>query len=95
MKYKVFLTKRCEHRYKKLQGSVQLKVGATIEEISSNPNLGYPLKDPVLKGLYSIHCGDFRIVYKFLDNPAEIEIWAIEHRSHVYDELMRFRTASA
>ena len=90
--HKVFLTKRCEQKYKKLQDSIKRNIAKTVVEISKDPNLGYPLKDPVLKELYSIHCGDFRIVYKFRDNPGEIEIWAIEHRSHVYEELMRYRS---
>lgn len=95
IKYKVFLTKRCQHRYRKLQESTKRDVSKIIDEIGSNPLLGYPLKDPVLKNLYSIHCGDFRIVYKFTTNPAEIEIWAVEHRSHVYEELMRYRAGSS
>jgi len=53
------------------------------------------LKDRLLKDLYSIHCGDFRIVYKFNENPGQVEIWAIEHRSHVYEELLRYRSASS
>lgn len=93
--HKVFFTKRCEQRYKKLQDSIKRIVAKTIEEISENPNLGYPLKDRLLKDLYSIHCGDFRIVYKFNENPGEVEIWAIEHRNHVYEELMRYRAASS
>jgi mRNA-degrading endonuclease RelE of RelBE toxin-antitoxin system len=93
--HKVYFTKRCELRYKKLQDSIKRTVAKTIEEISENPNLGYPLKDRLLKDLYSIHCGDFRIVYKFNENPGQVEIWAIEHRSHVYEELLRYRSASS
>lgn len=93
--HKVFLTKRCEQRYKKLQASIQRDVAKTIEEISLNPQLGYPLKDRLLKDLYSIHCGDFRIVYKYTDSPAEVEIWAIEHRNHVYEELMRYQALNS
>ena len=92
--YKVFFTKRCEQRYRKLQESVKKEVGKVIAQISENPHLGYPLKDPILRELYSIHAGDFRIVYKFTDDPAEVELWAIEHRSHVYEELLRYRLAS-
>jgi mRNA-degrading endonuclease RelE of RelBE toxin-antitoxin system len=92
--YRVFFTKRCEQRHRKLQDSVKREVNKVIEEISQNPHSGYPLKDPILKGLYSIHAGDYRVVYKFTDNPAEIELWAVEHRSHVYDELLRYRMSS-
>lgn len=66
-------------------------IGRVIDELSVNPKAGYPLKDPVLKDLYSIHAGDYRIVYKCTDNPAEVELWAIEHRKHVYEEIMRYR----
>ena len=90
--YSVFFTKRCEKRYSKLQASEKREIGRTIEQIQSNPRTGYPLQDPVLKDLYSIHSGNFRIVYKFTDDPAEIELWAIELRKHVYEELMRYRS---
>lgn len=93
--YKVYFTKRCEQRYRRLQESVKREVGKTIQAISENPKLGYALKDPVLKDLWSIHAGDYRIVYKCKDNPAEIELWAVEHRSHVYDELLRYRQTTS
>lgn len=92
--YKVFFTKRCEQRYRKLQDSIKKEISKVIEQISQDPRLGYHLKDLALKDLYSIHAGDFRIIYKFTDNPAEVELWAIEHRSHVYDELLRYRLSS-
>ncbi len=66
-------------------------IGRVIDELTVNPRAGYSLKDPVLKDLYSIHAGDYRIVYKFSDNPAEVELWAIEPRKHVYEEMMRYR----
>ncbi len=90
--YKVFLTKRCEKRFAKLQDSDKRQVGNVIDQIQANPRSGYPLKDPVLRNLFSIHAGNFRIVYKFTDNPPEVELWAIELRKHVYDELVRYRT---
>ena len=93
--YKVYFTRRCEKRFGKLTRFQQESISKTIENLRGNPRIGYSLKDPVLKDLYSVHAGDFRIVYKFLDNPAEIELWAIELRKHVYDELMRFRGAKA
>lgn len=92
--YKVYFTRRCEKRFGKLTGFQQTFISKTIEELRRNPRIGYPLKDPVLKDLYSVHAGDFRIVYKFREDPAEIELWAIELRKHVYDELMRFRSAA-
>lgn len=90
--YKVFLTKRCEKRYARLQESEKRHVGSVIEQIRANPKIGYPLKDPVLRDLYSVHAGNFRIVYKFTNNPAEIELWAMELRKHVYEELVRYRS---
>lgn len=92
--YKIYFTKRCEKRFGKLTGSQQTFISKTIEELRRNPKIGYSLKDPILKDLYSVHAGDFRIVYKFRDDPAEIELWAIELRKHVYDELMRFRSTT-
>jgi hypothetical protein len=30
-----------------------------------------------------------------MHNPGELEIWAIAHRSHVYEDLQRYRSVSA
>ena len=94
---RVFLTKHCAKSFQKVQESDRRKIEKTIEEISIRPELGYPLHDAKFKDadLYSIHSGDFRIIYRFSHNPGELEIWAIAHRSHVYDELLRYRSASA
>ncbi len=91
LKYKVFFTKRCERRYDRLQSSDQRQVGLVIDRLSADPKVGYPLKDPVLRDLYSIHAGDFRIIYKFIEDPDEIELWAIEQRERVYEEIKRYR----
>lgn len=92
--YNVFLTKRCEKRYKKLENSERRRIDLVIVQLRVNPKLGYALRDPVLKGLFSVHASEdkFRIVYKFTDSPPEIEIWAIELRKHVYEELARYRS---
>ncbi len=93
--YDVFLTRRCEKRYNNLQNSETRDIDVVISQLRIDPRLGYPLKDPSLKDLFSIHAcqNKFRIIYKFTDNPAEIEIWAIELRKHVYEELARYRTS--
>ena len=96
VKRTVYLTKHCERTYKKLQESVRRTIEKTIDEISVKPELGYPLNDVRFRkeDLYSIHCGDFRIIYRFSHNPGQLEIWAIAHRSHVYEDLQRYRTAT-
>ena len=93
---KVVLTKHCEKGYKKLQESVKKSVEETIEEISIRPESGYPLNDRRFKNtdLYSIHCGDFRIVYRFPHDAGELEIWAIAHRSRVYEDLQRYMSVA-
>ena len=90
MIYKVSFTKRCEKRFRKLDEQVKRRVARTIDELIANPNIGYPLEGQALGGLFSVHSGDYRIVYKFIRNPPEIEVWAVEHRNRVYEELTRY-----
>lgn len=88
--YEVSFTKRCEKRYRKLDEQAKRRVAKTINELIVNPNIGYPLEGQALGGLFSVHSGDYRIVYKFTKNPPEIEVWAVEHRNRVYEELTRY-----
>jgi len=86
----VYFTKRCEKRFRRLDDFTRKRVAKTIDEVKANPNIGYPLEGALLKGLFSVHAGDYRIVYKLIDSEHQIEIWAVEHRNHVYEEITRY-----
>jgi mRNA-degrading endonuclease RelE of RelBE toxin-antitoxin system len=86
----VYLTKRCEKRFRRLDDFTRDRITKTIDEMRANPKVGYPLAGAVLKGLFSVHSGDYRIVYKISESEREIEIWAIEHRNRVYEEITRY-----
>jgi len=86
----VYFTKRCEKRFGRLDGFTRKRIGKTIDELKTNPNIGYPLEGRVLKGLLSVHSGDYRIVYRLSNGQRQIEIWAVEHRNRVYEELARY-----
>jgi mRNA-degrading endonuclease RelE of RelBE toxin-antitoxin system len=86
----VYFTKRCEKRFRRLDDFTRKRIAKTIDEVKAKPNIGYPLEGPVLKGLFSVHSGDYRVVYRLSNSQRQIEIWAVEHRNRVYEELARY-----
>ena len=90
MTYEVYFTKRCEKRFRRLDDFTRKRIAKTIDEMKANPNIGYPLEGSVLKGLFSVHSADYRIVYRLSNSGRQIEIWAVEHRNRVYEELTRY-----
>jgi mRNA-degrading endonuclease RelE of RelBE toxin-antitoxin system len=93
--YHVYLTESCAKQYRKLQSSLGRsdnwqRICKKIEEIRSDPQIGDQLTGPFFKDLFSVHAGDYRVVYKFSHEKTEIEVWGIGHRNRVYEELTRY-----
>ena len=65
------------------------KVAAAVVEflygsLASSPyRAGKPLKLG-LEGLHSARRGDYRVIYRIDDQPRQVTVVAIEHRSDVY-----------
>lgn len=59
-----------------------------MEALGDDPLRGKPLQLD-LKGLRSWRTGDFRIVYRVIEDRIEILVVAVGHRREVYDRLRR------
>ena len=59
---------------------------AAIEVLRDDPLRGKPLQ-LTLQGLRSWRTGDWRIVYRVVDQRLEILVVAVGHRRDVYDRL--------
>ena len=58
---------------------------AIATRLTTEPALyGKPLRG-TLAGYWKLRVGDWRVVYAIRDN--EVIVFAIKHRSHVYDEV--------
>ncbi len=71
-----------------LDPQVRRKVRAAIEVLSQEPERGKPLQLS-LRGLRAWRTGDYRIVYKIIQERIEIIVIALGHRRDVYERLRR------
>lgn len=61
-----------------------LPILETLKAIAINPDrLGKPLRTG-LRGSHAARCGPFRILYDIDRDSRTVEVFAIDHRSHVY-----------
>lgn len=72
----------------KLDPQIRSRVRKAMETLAEEPLRGKPLQLD-LKGLRSWRTGDFRIVYRVIEDRIEVLVLAIGHRRDVYDRLRR------
>lgn len=71
---------------RKLDPQVRNRIRKATETLADDPLRGKPLQMD-LKGLRSWCTGDFRIVYRVIEDRIEILVVAVGHRRDVYDRL--------
>ena len=71
---------------RRLDPQIRRRVRRAIETLVEDPLRGKPLQ-LALKGLRSWRTGDFRIIYRVIEQRLEILVVAIGHRRDVYDRL--------
>ncbi len=70
----------------KLDPQVRARVRRALERLRVDPLRGKPLQ-LTLRGLRSWRTGDFRIVYRVVQQRIEIIVIAMGHRRDVYAQL--------
>ncbi|RJQ32394.1 MAG: type II toxin-antitoxin system RelE/ParE family toxin [Actinobacteria bacterium] len=81
MRPQLFLTKRFQKSYEKLDAKVQTRVKKALNIISNDPTAGKPLTGE-LKGEYSYRIGNWRIIYTI--ERTNIWLETVGHRREVY-----------
>ena len=71
---------------RKLDPGVRRRVKAAIEALSEDPFRGKPLQ-LTLKGLRSWRTGDYRIIYRIVQERIEVAVVSAGHRRQIYDRL--------
>jgi mRNA interferase RelE/StbE len=71
---------------RRLDPQIRRRVRKAIEALRDDPLRGKPLHLS-LKGLRSWRTGDFRIVYRLVEDRLEVMIVAVGHRRDVYSRL--------
>ena len=86
MTWTILYTRSAARSIRKLDPQVRRRVRAAIDILAESPERGKPLQ-MTLRGLRSWRTGDFRLVYRVVDERIEILIVAVGHRRQVYDRL--------
>jgi mRNA interferase RelE/StbE len=91
--YKVTLLSDAEESFKKLDRTMQKRIGQKIDWIANNADkiIHHPLTSlpDDLRGLCRIRIGDYRIIYWVYTETKHIKIYDIEHRSKDYRSITR------
>jgi len=91
--YKVTLLSDAEESFKKLDRTIQKRIGQKIDWLANNADkiIHHPLTSlpDDLRGLCRIRVGDYRIIYWVYNETKHIKIYDIEHRSKDYRSVKR------
>ncbi len=88
MKWKLRYAASAAKALRKLDPQIQRRIYAALERLATEPERGKPLQLS-LRGLRSWRTGDFRIVYRIVEERIEILVLGIGHRRDVYDRIRR------
>ena len=85
MPYTIVFVNSAKKEFDKLPKDLQVRITLAINSlvVDARPNGCKKLKGG--KNDYRIRVGDYRIIYKIIDNLLIIEIIAIGHRKDIYD----------
>jgi mRNA interferase RelE/StbE len=91
--YKVTLLSDAKESFKKLDRTIQKRIGQKIDWLANNADkiIHHPLTSlpDDLRGLCRIRVGDYRIIYWVYTETKHIKIYDIEHRSKDYRSVKR------
>ena len=75
-------------RFRRLSKNDKERIQMMIEQKLMNrpDHFGKPLRHPLF-GLWSMRVGEYRVVYRILDDVVKIEVMG--HRSTIYTEVMK------
>lgn len=84
--WEIVLTKPVEKAYDKSILSLQKRIDKCFEELEKNPIYGSNIKTLTgnLNGLYRYRIGDWRIIYRVMQERMVVEIIAILSRGSAY-----------
>lgn len=86
MDWTIRFTPSAAKAIRKLDPEIRRRVHRALELLTEEPERGKPLQ-LTLKGLRSWRTGDFRIVYRIVEQRIEVVVIAGGHRRDVYSRL--------
>ena len=82
--YNIEFDKKVADLFRKLDKSLQERIGKKIELLKNNPHLGIPLVGN-FSGLWKLRIGEYMAVYQIKNEQLIILILKIGHRKNIYD----------
>ena len=86
MAWRISYTRSAARAIRRLDPQIRKRVRAAVELLAEEPLRGKPLQ-LTLRGLRSWRTGDWRLIYRILEEQVEILVVAVGHRREVYDRL--------
>ena len=84
MSYQVTLIPAAEKQLEKLSKQLQKRVVTKLSSLAQHPRPPDAKALQAMEGLLRVRVGDYRIVYRVVDHPAQVTVVRIAHRSDVY-----------
>ena len=88
MNFNVKLTSTAQKELRRLPSKIRQQVANALDAIEKDPRTGSPLHWQ-LKGYWSYHTGNYRIVYEIDDDNKIVIVEHIKHRKDVYRDMLR------
>ena len=86
MTWTILYTPSAARSIRKLDPEIRRRVRSALSTLAEEPERGKPLQ-LTLKGLRSWRTGDYRIIYRVIEDRIEILVVTVGHRREVYDRL--------
>ncbi|MBM3238815.1 type II toxin-antitoxin system RelE/ParE family toxin [Candidatus Poribacteria bacterium] len=88
MNFEVKLTDTAQKELRRLPEKVKRQVANALDALEKDPRAGSPLQWQ-LKGYWSYHTGNYRVVYEIDDLNKVVLVEHIKHRKDVYRDMQR------
>ncbi|OGJ37991.1 MAG: hypothetical protein A3A82_00825 [Candidatus Pacebacteria bacterium RIFCSPLOWO2_01_FULL_47_12] len=81
--YAVKFTRSAKKSFSKIATREQKRIALAIEKLAQDPTIGKSLKG-VLKNLWSLRIGAYRVIYQIVKKELVIMVFAVGHRREIY-----------
>ena len=84
MAYKITIKASAQKELEKIQKPFHIKIISAISELAENPRPSGCKKLVNFDNHYRIRVGEYRCIYKIIDNELIVDVIKVAHRKDVY-----------
>jgi mRNA interferase RelE/StbE len=84
MTYRIEIKRSARKSFLGLPKSIQMRMGAAINELAANPRPPGSRKLTGSSVLYRVRIGDYRVVYEIHDDRLVVVVIRLGHRREIY-----------